>query len=139
MPARRFRPGSDDQSNIAGQQVPAAGQNTLKVQLPTVDYPRFLLVEESRAWSLDRGAELHREADGQARVFFRTNLPVTATLTWGPWPDRNRAGRVDLPKGTSFDFIIPRLQPNEGVQVTVEQDGLSTLWPRWKYDTSGVL
>ena len=119
--------------------VLAADQNTLKVQLRTVDYPRFLLVQESQPGPLIVAPELQREADGQTRVLFRTNLPVTATLTWGPWPERNRDGHVDLPKGTSFDYRIPRLQKHEGVQVTVEQDGLTTPWPRWKHDTAGVL
>ena len=119
--------------------VLAADHNTLKVQLRTVDYPRFLLVQESQPGPLIVAPELQREADGQTRVSFRTNLPLTATLTWGPWPERNRDGHVDLPKGTSFDYRIPRLQKHEGVQVTVEQDGLTTPWPRWKYDTAGVL
>lgn len=113
--------------------------NTLKVQLPTVDYPRFLLIQESKPGPSIVAANLQREANGQARVSLRTNLPVTATLTWGPWPERNAGGHVDLPKGTSFDYHIPRLQRHEAVQVTVEQDGLTAPWPRLKHDTEGVL
>ena len=51
----------------------------------------------------------------------------------------NRDGRVELPKGTFFDYLLPRLAKGNGVQVTVEQDGLTMAWPRWEHDTAGVL
>jgi hypothetical protein len=128
---------------LKDQSVPvavlASDKNSLKVQLETVDYPRFLLVEESKPGPLIVAPELRRETDGQARESFRTNLPVGAILTWGPWPERDRDGRVELPKGTFFDYRLPRLAKGSGVQVTVEQDGLTTPWPRWEHDTAGVL
>jgi hypothetical protein len=119
--------------------VLTAEQNTLKIRLQTVDYPRFLLVQESQPGPLVMTPTLQREDDGQTRVSFRTNLPVTATLTWGPWPQRDGGGHVDLPKGTTFEYRIPKLQKHEGVQVMVEEEGLTTPWPRWKHDTAGVL
>jgi hypothetical protein len=128
---------------MTNQTVPAtvlaSDEDSLKVQLQTVDYPRFLLIQEAQPGPLILEPELQREADGEARVSFRTNLPVSATLTWGPWPERNADGHVNLPKGTSFDYHIPRLQKHEAVQVTIEQDGLTAPWPRWKHDTAGVL
>jgi hypothetical protein len=118
--------------------VLAADRHTLKVRLETVDYPRFLLVQESQPGPLIVEPELTREPDGQVRVSFRTNLPVHATLSWGPWPQRDSGGRVELPKETSFAYNIPQLREHGGVQVTAEQDGLITPWPRWKYDTAGI-
>jgi len=118
--------------------VLAADHHTLKVRLQTVDYPRFLLVQESQPGPLIVAPELRGEPDGRAPVLFRTNLPLKATLSWGPWPQRDRGGSVELPKETSFAYSIAELQEHEGVQVTVEQDGLTTRWPRWKYDTAGV-
>jgi hypothetical protein len=53
--------------------------------------------------------------------------------------ERDRGGRVELPKGTFFDYRLPRLAKGNGVQVTVEQDGLTTPWLRWEHDTAGVL
>ena len=126
-----------DQSVLVA--VLASDKNSLKVRLETVDYPRFLLVEESKPGPLIVTPELQREADGQARLSFRTNLPLSATLTWGPWPERNRDGRVELPKGTFFDYRLPRLAKDDGVRVTVEQDGLTMSWPRWEHDTAAVL
>jgi len=128
---------------LTDQSVPvavlASDKNSLKVQLETVDYPRFLLLEESKPGPLIVTPELRREPDGRARLSFRTNLPLGATLTWGPWPERDRGGRAELPKGPFFDYRLPRLAKGNGVQVTVEQDGLTTSWPRWEHDTAGVL
>jgi hypothetical protein len=128
---------------MANQSVPAtvlaADEDSLKVQLQTVDYPRFLLIEESQPGPMILEPELQREPDGQARVSFRSNVPMTATLTWGPWPERSGGGQVELPKGTSFNYRIPKLQKHEGVRVMVEQGGLAVPWPRWNCDTAGVL
>ena len=127
---------------MSDQSVPvtvlASDENTLKVRLETVDYPRFLIVEESRPGPLIVAPQLKREADGRAHVTFRTNLPSSATLSWGPWPERDSDGRVELPTGTSFDYSLPRFAKLEAVQVSIEHDGLSTRWPRWEHDTAGV-
>lgn len=128
---------------MSDQKVPvevlASEGNTLEVRLPTLDYPRFLLVEESQPGPLILDPELRRNADGQTHVSFRTNLPSRAKLTWGPYPERNSGGQVDLPEGTSFDYPIPGLKKLDGVQVRIEHDGLTTPWPRWAYDNAGVL
>ena len=128
---------------LTNQKVPvsisASSENSLKVGLPCVDYPRFLLVEESRPGPLILSPELRRETDGHARVTFQTNLPARAKLSWGPWPERRKDGQVDLAEGTSFEYEIPHLAKLEGVRLTVERDGLTTPWPRWEYDNAGVL
>lgn len=128
---------------LTDQTVPvtvlAAEGNTLKVQLPTVDYPRFLLVQESQPGPLIVAPQLQRTAQGGARVSFRTNLPLRPTLTWGSWPQRDDGGRVELPKGTVFDYQIPGLDKHQGIQVRVEENGLTIPWPRWKHDSAGVL
>lgn len=128
---------------LTNQAVPvrilAAEGNTLKVQLPTVDYPRFLVVQESQPGPLILAPRLQRDDHGGVRVSFRTNLPLKATLTWGDWPQREGGGRVELPKGTLFDYQIPRLEKHQGVQVRVEENGLTIPWPRWKHDSAAVL
>ena len=113
--------------------------NTLKVKLRVTDYPRFLLVEESEAGPLILAPKLRREADGQVEVSFRTNLPAEAKLTWGPCPQRDGQGQVQLPKGTSFSYRIANLEQQSGIRVTIERDGLTAPWPRWGYDDAGVL
>jgi hypothetical protein len=120
--------------------VLSSSQNTLKVRLLTVDYPRFLVVEESKAGPLILSPHLELEPDGHARVSFRTNLTSSPTLSWGPRPERDRDGHVQLPEGTSFVYELSGLERLEGgVRVTLEHDGLTTAWPRWGYDTAGVL
>ena len=120
-------------------EVLASEGNTLKVRLATLNYPRFLLVEESQPGPMILGPQLRTLADGPTQVSFRTNLPVQAKLTWGPYPGRDQGGHVDLPKGTSFDYQVTGLKKLDGVQVTIEHDGLTTPWPRWPYDNAGVL
>ena len=120
-------------------EVLASEENTLKVRLGTVDYPRFLIVEEAQAGPLILAPQLRREADGQVEVSFRTNLPAEAKLTWGPCPQRDGEGHAQLPKGTAFSYRIAKLEKQSGVRVTIDHDGLTTPWPRWGYDDAGVL
>jgi hypothetical protein len=75
---------------ITDQTVPitilAADHDRLTVRLQAVDYPRFLSIQESQQGPLILVPELSGEPEGHARVSFRTNLPVKATVTW----DRGR-------------------------------------------------
>jgi hypothetical protein len=119
--------------------VLACAQNRLEVQLPTADYPRFLIVEESMPGPLILRPRLAALPNGSARVSFQTSLQTGAKVSWGPWPDRNGNGSVDLPAGRDFTYIIPKLREHEGVKVTVSEAGLTSSWPRWDYDTEGVI
>jgi hypothetical protein len=128
---------------MTDRQVPvkvlSSRENQLAVQIQSVDYPRFLIMEESFPGPLILNPSLQALANGSARVSFQTNLPVEAKLTWGPWPQRNADGNVDLPEGTDFNYIIPKLPQHEGVKVEVGRTGLTTSWPRWNFDVAGVI
>lgn len=114
-------------------------EDQIAVQIQTVDYPRFLIVEESAPGPLILSPNLQALPNGSARVTFQTNLPAEAKLSWGPWPERNADGNVELPGGTDFSYIIPKLPEHEGVKVEVAQTGLTSSWPRWNYDVAGVI
>ncbi len=119
--------------------VLARTKTELTVQLETVDYPRFLLVDETEPGLTVSEPELIREPDGSAKISFHTDLPASAKLSWGAWPQRDAGGSVTLPEGNRFTFLIPHLVEHEGVQVQLELNGLIVPWPRWQYDVAGVL
>lgn len=62
----------------------------LTINLPTVDYPRFLVVEERGAGPLIGGPVLSRSKSeaGGATLSFTPNLSGEATVTWGAYPAR---------------------------------------------------
>jgi hypothetical protein len=119
--------------------VLASGPDTLKVLISSVDYPRFLLVEESQPGPLILAPSLGRQPDGSAVLRFESNLPVRPTVTWGAFPGRIGVGQQTMPLGTTFELSINNLSPGEGIRIRVERGGLITEWPRWLYDTAGVL
>jgi hypothetical protein len=119
--------------------VLARTNTALTVQLETVDYPRFLIIKESEPGFRVSMPELVREPDGSAKISFHTDVPASAKLSWGAWPQRASGGSVNLPGGERFEFSIPHLVEHEGVQITVERNGLLIPWPRWQYDVAGVL
>ncbi len=112
---------------------------TLSVRLETVDYPRFLIIEETEPGPLILDPKVSSTPEGGARVSFQTNLPVTATLSWGSWPQRTNGGTATLPAGKDFTYVIPQLAVHEGVHVEIDRDGLVVPWPRWPYDVAGVV
>lgn len=119
-------------------QVLSSTLTSLTVQLFTVDYPRFLIVQESQPGPLISNPKLSQDQNGKATVSFETNTPVTARLTWGLWPQRKSGGIQELPPGTRFEYSISRLTEREGVHIEVERNGLTSQWPRWDYDVAGV-
>ncbi len=136
--------------------VLAATTNTLTVRLATVDYPRFLLIRESRSGPLIEAPRLTNLGGGRVRVRFQTNMPVRPTITWGPLPGRGAGraagtvsaatlrpavpgGRATLPLGRSFVYTIRDFKPGQGVRVVIQEAGLTCPWPRWGYSTAGVL
>ena len=72
--------------------------------------------------------ELRRNSDGWKYVSFRTNWPANPSLSWDLWPQRNRGGGIELPKETSFAYSTPQSQEDKGIQITVEEEGLTTAW-----------
>jgi hypothetical protein len=114
-------------------------ENQIAVRIQTVDYPRFLILEESDPGPLILGPSLLALPNGAANVSFHTNTPVTARISWGPWPQRSAGGCADLPVGKDFTYYIPKLAEHEGVKVEVMHAGLGSAWPRWDYDVAGVI
>jgi len=128
---------------LTGRDVPvkvlASGATTLTVALPTVDYPRLLVIEESGAGPLVVAPDLAFAADGSARLTFRAPVKAPAKVSWGTLPERTSGGSVTLDEATEFSAAIPKLEKGCGVKVEIEADGLAARWPRWGHDTAGVL
>ncbi len=63
--------------------------NTIAVELETVDYPRFLIIEEKkdRTGPLISNTKLFKNG-AEAAFQFQTNAAGSATITWGPYPAR---------------------------------------------------
>ena len=119
--------------------VVASAPTSLTVRLQTVDYPRFLIIHEAEPGPLVLNPQLNPKPDGGAQVSFQSNLPVSAELSWGPWPQRDAGGRVKLGSGSQFEYAVPHLAEHEGVKISVDRHGIVIPWPRWDYDVAGVL
>jgi hypothetical protein len=116
------------------------GGTTLTVCLPTSDYPRLLVIEESQPGPLVLSPRLTVAADGSAEVSFSTNVKKAsyAAVSWGPLPDRQSGGSEQVRGDTAFTCKIPKLEVGQGVRIMIESDGLRAYWPRWGHDTAGV-
>ena len=118
--------------------VTSATPTTVTVVLPTVDYPRLLLIEEARPGALVQEPRLAVAEDGSANLTFHSPIPGTAEVTWGTHPDRTSGGSRKLPYGTQFRLEISRLEKGEGVRAHLTADRLRATWPQWPHDTAGV-
>ena len=127
---------------LTGLDVPvrvlACSPTMLTVALPTVDYPRLLVIEESEAGPLVVTPALVFAADGSARLTFKAPIKAPARVSWGALPERTSGGSKSLRAATEFSATIPRLEKGQGVQVTIGLGGLAARWPRWGHDTAGV-
>jgi hypothetical protein len=119
--------------------VLASTPTTLTIRLETVDYPRFLTIEEADPGLLLLNPQLNPKPDGAAQVSFQTNLPASAEMSWGAWPQRNADGRVALGSARQFEYTVPHLAEHEGVKISIDRNGIVIPWPRWNYDVAGVL
>jgi hypothetical protein len=128
---------------MTGKQTPVerldGDATSLTVRVAAVDYPRFLLVGESDAGPLILQPRLVDQGSDASVLSFRTNLPVTPTVTWGEVPSRWGQGERTLSQGTEHRVVLPRLAENVGVKIRIQANGLTASWPRWDYDTAGVL
>ncbi len=120
--------------------VLADTRSSLTVRLVTTDYPRFLMITESRPSPLIRAPALAVKANGMAAVSFRSNVTAPAKVTWGELPIRTRDGQARLvaPADGRFTYEIPHLRVQAGVRVTIKSHGLTARWPIWGYDVAGV-
>ncbi|WP_159882581.1 PA14 domain-containing protein [Paenibacillus puerhi] len=69
--------------------VTKATAGTITVQLETVDYPRFLIIEELAKGPLLQDIKLDRKASGGAVLSFTPNTTGQASISWGPYPVRS--------------------------------------------------
>jgi hypothetical protein len=121
--------------------VLAGTRNSLTVRLATVDYPRFLMIKESRPSPLILAPQLAVQANGAAVVSFKSNVTAPAKVTWGELPIRTRDGQARLAKaaaGKAFNYQISHLRRQAGVRVTIKSHGLAARWPIWGFDVAGV-
>jgi hypothetical protein len=119
--------------------VLAATETSITLRLPTVDYPRFVLIDEPQPGVLILDPRMETTADGQTRLAFRTNAACAPRVSWGPLPDRDAAGSKELPRGVEHRIDLPKLDAGAGVKIVVEHRGLTTRWPFWGHDVAGTV
>ncbi|MFD2328454.1 PA14 domain-containing protein [Cohnella sp. GCM10020058] len=97
-----------------------SSSNTITVELETVDYPRFLVIEEKNEISgpLITNTKLIKSAS-EAAFQFQTNVVGTATITWGPYPART-GGTFSGARYASDTDIVP-LQSYKAPLLTPER------------------
>ncbi|MCY3022040.1 MAG: hypothetical protein NTW87_23760, partial [Planctomycetota bacterium] len=137
-------------------ETPAATPTSITVRLPTVDYPRFLIIVEAKPGPLIVAPRLEPAANGAA-VTFTSNTNATAKVSWGPIRQRNSKSAAPLAGSSRGDGLpdqqktlqaaagkenrvpLPTLAENDGVKIAFECDGLTARWPLWDDDVRGVL
>ncbi|CAI6036401.1 hypothetical protein [Cohnella sp. JJ-181] len=96
---------------MTDQRIPAriveGTSRTMTVEVESVDYPRFLIVEENKTsvGPLIDQVKLAREAQ-ETGLSFRVNRAGTAKITWGPYPIRT-GGMFTLSKYESMSAPSP--------------------------------
>jgi len=87
----------------------AGDGTTLTVRVKAVDYPRFLLVDESRPGPTIERPRIH-VGDGSPKLTFATNVEAGATVTWGPFPYRIAAAtgvvKGEYYEGRNFERLL---------------------------------
>jgi hypothetical protein len=105
---RVFDPLTDE--DVAVRKLACDG-TTLCVRVKAVDYPRFLMVDESRPGPSIRLPRIS-VGDGAPGLTFATNVEAGAKVTWGPFPYRVAmppgAVRGEYYQGRNFDRLITK-------------------------------
>lgn len=114
--------------------------NQLTVKLKTVDYPRFLLIEEEEPGILIQDPKVTSENEGTLNVSWQTNIPAeNAKVTYGKdWPNR-QANEMVL-SGGQEEYDAKILTGTKGIlaaRISVTANGLTSVWPRWDEDPQG--
>jgi hypothetical protein len=114
--------------------------NRLTVKLKTVDYPRFLVIEEAEPGILIQDPKVTSDTNGALSVSWRTNIPAeSAKITFGKdWP--NRAANEQVLPGGQEDYDVEIPTGTKGIlaaRIFVEANGLTCVWPRWDEDPQG--
>jgi hypothetical protein len=114
--------------------------NRLTVKLKTVDYPRYLVIEEAEPGILIQDPKVTSDTNGALSVSWRTNIPAeSAKITFGKdWP--NRAANEQVLPGGQEDYDVEIPTGTKGIlaaRIFVEANGLTCVWPRWDEDPQG--
>jgi hypothetical protein len=112
----------------------------LTVKLKTVDYPRFLLIEEAEPGVLIQDPKVTSDNEGTLNVSWQTNIPAeNAKVTYGKdWPNRH-ANEMVL-SGGQEEYDAKILTGTKGIlaaRISVTANGLTSVWPRWDEDPQG--
>jgi hypothetical protein len=120
--------------------VVASTRDTLTVRLPTVDYPRVLLITEAKPGPQILNPKVAADKAGNVTVKWQTNVKVESVkVTYGhDWPNRG-ANVVQLkPSRSDYAVTLPTgLSGVVAVRIAVTAGGLTTVWPRWDEDPLG--
>ncbi|MFC5701748.1 PA14 domain-containing protein [Cohnella faecalis] len=94
--------------------ISAKTDTTLTVEVESVDYPRFLIVEESRSIAGPILSDVKLEQEGQNTFLsFRSNTAGNATVSWGPYPARSGGSfQLDLYADTQAVTPLKTYQTN---------------------------
>ena len=119
----------------------AASGDALTVPLPTVDYPRFLIVREKEAGPLVGAPELKRTGPDSAEFAFTPNVSGQAEISWGAFPERRGGGSVTVSAeaGRRRTVELNGFRPEYGVRIALRAGKLAAVWPQWDHDVAGVL
>lgn len=119
----------------------AASGDALTVPLPTVDYPRFLIVREKEAGPLVGAPELKRTGPDSAELAFTPNVSGQAEISWGAFPERRGGGSVTVSAeaGRRRTVELNGFRPEYGVRIVLRAGKLAAVWPQWDHDVAGVL
>lgn len=113
----------------------------LTVRLKTVDYPRFLLIEEAAPGPLIQNPQVTTDDKGTLHIAWNTNIPVSrARVTYGKdWPNRSATEQmVPVSQNGAYSLDVP--MNTKGIlaaRISVSANGLTCAWPRWDEDAQG--
>ncbi|MEO1236364.1 MAG: hypothetical protein AAFX76_06195 [Planctomycetota bacterium] len=120
-------------------EVLEADGDSIRVKVPTVDYPRLLRIEEASAGPLVTDPVLQRTGQDSAELTFVSNGDAEATVTWGAFPGREgRETTRSVRAGEAVTVELNGFRDGSAARVRLSANGLEAVWPRWDHDTDGA-
>ena len=117
--------------------IVASGPASVTVRLLAVDYPRVLLLSETKPGPQIADPKVTVAKAGTLTVSWTTNLPAAAYVTYGrDWANRG-ANRVDVKQGETRLTVATGIDGVVAARIHVIADGLEDVWPRWDEDPQG--
>ncbi len=119
--------------------IERATLKSITVRVTATDTPRFLVIREAHPGVLIAAPRFQRLPRNMVALQFATNVPASASVSWGHIPERNSAKTVSVSSRENYRVIIPLTAEKQGVHVSITYKGLTAVWPRWDYDFAGRL